>query len=139
MNKSKRVFMNWIDASFLQTLGIKPVAGRLFSTEFPADTSFRMILNEEAIKQIGFKNEQDAIGKKVLIDWQGETYRWEIVGVVKDFHFMDLHSAIEPYGFQLNNSPQFNYLIAHAKANNMGSVLQSIGKNMETIKSKRTF
>ena len=31
--------MNWVDESFLQTLGIKPVAGRLFSKEFPADTN----------------------------------------------------------------------------------------------------
>lgn len=126
MNKAKRVFMNWVDESFLQTLGIKPVAGRLFSKEFPADTSFRMILNQEAIKQIGFKNEQDAIGKSVWIDWQGESYRWEIVGVVKNFHFKDLHSEIEPYGFQLNNRPQYNYLIAHAKADNISNVLTSI-------------
>ena len=30
---------------------------------------------------------KDAIGKNVLFDWEGETYRYEIVGVVKDFHF----------------------------------------------------
>ena len=72
MAASKRTYMNWVDESFLQTLGIKPIAGRLFSGEFPADTSFRMILNEQAIKKVGFKNPQDAIGKKVSIDWQGK-------------------------------------------------------------------
>ena len=30
MNAAKRTFMNWVDASFLQTLGIKTAAGRLF-------------------------------------------------------------------------------------------------------------
>ena len=50
-----------------------------------------MILNEEAIKKIGFKNNEDAVGKNVSIDWQGQTYRWEVIGVVKDFHFVDLH------------------------------------------------
>jgi putative ABC transport system permease protein len=84
-----------------------------------------MILNEQAIKEIGFKNAEDATGKNVVIDWQGQTYRWEIIGVVKDFHFKDLHSAIEPYGFQLNNVPQFNYLIAHARTKNIGQVLGS--------------
>jgi len=139
MNNAKLVFMNWVDESFLQTLGIKPVAGRLFSKEFPADTNARMILNQEAIKQIGFRNDQDAIGKSVVIDWQGESYRWEIIGVVNNFHFKDLHSEIEPYGFQLNNRPQYNYLIAHAKADNTGSVLASIGNVWSRLNHNEPF
>jgi len=139
MNSAKRTFMNWIDASFLQTLGIKIAAGRLFSPEFPADTNLRMILNEEAITKIGFKNAQDAVGKKVGIDWQGETYWWEIVGVVKNFHFVDLHSAIEPYGFQLNNRQSFNYLVAHVKTNSMGSALASIGKSWKQLNPNEPF
>jgi len=139
MKSSKRTFMNWVDESFLQTLGIKPLAGRLFSAEFPADTSFRMILNEEAIKKLGFKNAVDAIGKNVAIDWQGQNYRWEIIGVVKDFHFVDLHTPIEPYGFQLNNQPQYNYLVAHAKTNDMGSVLQSIGNTWHQLNPNEPF
>ena len=139
MAASKRTYMNWVDESFLQTLGIKPIAGRLFSAEFPADTSFRMILNEQAIKKVGFKNAQDAIGKKVSIDWQGQNYRWEVIGVVSDFHFVDLHTVIEPYGFQLNNQPQYNYLVAHAKTNNMGSVLQSISNTWHQLNPNEPF
>jgi len=139
MNSAKRTFMNWVDASFLQTLGIKTAAGRLFSPGYPADTNLRMILNEEAIRKIGFKNNQDAVGKNVSMDWQGQTYRWEIVGVVKDFHFVDLHSTIEPYGFQLINNQSFNYLVAHAKTNNMGSVLQSIAKTWKQLNPNEPF
>ena len=43
MNDSKRVFMNWVDESFLQTLSIKAANGRLFSKDFPADTNSRII------------------------------------------------------------------------------------------------
>jgi putative ABC transport system permease protein len=139
MTASKRTFMNWVDESFLQTLGIKPVAGRLFSAEFPGDTSLRMILNEEAVDKIGFKNAADAIGKNVAIDWQGETYRWQIVGVVKNFHFVDLHEAIEPYGFQLNNQPQYNYLVAHAQTNDLGNVLQSIQNTWKKLNPNEPF
>jgi len=139
MNNSKRVFTNWVDESFLQTLGIKPVAGRLFSKEFPADTNNRIILNEEAVKQIGFKNAQDATGKNVLIDWQGQIYHWEIIGVVKDFHFKDLHSPIEPYGFQLNNVPQYNYLVAHAKTADIKSVLQFVRETWHKLNPNEPF
>ena len=106
VNDAKDVHTNWVDESLLQTLDIKPVAGRLFSKDFPSDTSSRMILNEEAIKQIGFKSPQEAIGSKVYFDWRGQNYSWTIIGVVKDFHFQDLHVPIAPYAFQLNNQPQ---------------------------------
>lgn len=125
MNESKRVYMNWIDDSFLQTLDIKPVKGRLFSKEFPSDTSFRLILNETGVKQLGFSSADDAIGKFAVVDWQGQTYRYEIVGVTKDFHFQNLHLPIEPYGFQLNNVPQFNYMMAHVNGD-LGSALKTI-------------
>jgi putative ABC transport system permease protein len=139
MNAAKKVFMNWIDGSFLQTLGIKPVAGRLFSNDFPADTSYRMILNEKAIKEMGFTNAAEAIGKDVLIDWQDSTYSWEIIGVVKDFHFMDLHSEIKPYGFQLNNLPQYNYFIAHGKPGNIPGMLETLRQSWQQLNPNEPF
>ena len=73
MNESKRVFMNWVDDSFLQTLDIKTAKGRLFSKAFPADTNSRMILNETAMKQLGFDTlRKRHSGKFAGIDWQGE-------------------------------------------------------------------
>jgi putative ABC transport system permease protein len=125
INNSKRFFMNWVDEGFLTTLGIRPLAGRVFSKDFPGDTSFRMVVNMEGVKELGFSSAQQAIGKKLLVDWHGQTYRWEIIGVVNDFHFKDLHSKIEPYGFQLNNVSQYNYIIAHAKGD-VSATLKSV-------------
>jgi len=126
MDDAKDVHTNWVDETFLQTLKISPLAGRMFSKEFPADTNFRMIVNEKAIKELGFGTAQNAIGKRVTLNWRGETYNWTIIGVVKDFHFQDLHVAIEPYAFQLNTPPLYNYLIVHAKAADISSALRTI-------------
>ena len=139
MNESKRVFMNWVDDSFLQTLDIKTAKGRLFSGAFPADTNARMILNETAIRQLGFGTAENAIGKHAMIDWQGETYRYEIVGVTKDFHFQDFHMPIEPYGFQLNNRPQFNYMIAHAKQGDIKATLASLEEAWHQLNPNEPF
>ncbi|HYE53791.1 MAG TPA: ABC transporter permease [Chitinophagaceae bacterium] len=139
MSESKRVFMNWVDDSFLQTLGIKPVKGRLFSPEFPSDTSFRIILNETAIQQIGFASGDEALGRYVMVDWQGQTYRYEIVGIVKDFHFQALHLPIEPYGFQLNNVPQFNYIVANAKPGNIQETVKSIESTWRKLNPNEPF
>jgi len=127
MNEAKRTRMNWVDAGYLKTLNMKPVAGRLFSEEFTNDTSYRMILNETGVKDIGFANAQEAVNKKVYFDYQGTQYGFEVIGVVKDFHFEDLHLPITPYGYQLNNTnTSYNYMVVHAKPGDMGSLLKSV-------------
>ena len=111
---AKLVHTNVIDENLLQTLDVKPIAGRLFSEQFPSDTNNCIVLNQEAIKQIGFPSAQKAIGGKLFFEWRGESYSYTVIGVVKDFHFQDLHVPIAPYGFFLNNRPYYNYVIVHA-------------------------
>ena len=128
MQLAKRCRINYVDENYLQTLNLKPVAGRLFSKEFPADTGYRIILNENAIKEIGFASAEKSVGQKVYFDFQGKNYGFEIVGVVKDFHFEDLHLPITPYGFQLPSLkfPNYNYMMVHTKTGDMKQILTSI-------------
>ncbi|MEP6949353.1 MAG: ABC transporter permease [Ginsengibacter sp.] len=139
VDDAKDVHTNWVDDSFLQTLEIKIASGRLFSKDFPSDTSSRIIFNEEAVKQIGFKSPQEAIGKKVYFDWRGQSYSWTIIGVVKDFHFQDLHVPITPYAFQLNNQPNYNYLIIHAKSADISSLLKSVQASWHKLNPNEPF
>ncbi len=108
--------INRVDADFMTTLGIEPVAGRLFSPSFPSDTAFKMVVNETAIRKYGFPSASEAIGQQVMVTWQGQEYRYEIVGVTKDFHFESLHDPIEPLAFQLDGGQNSAYLVAHARA-----------------------
>jgi len=139
VNDEKDVHTNWVDESLLQTLGITPIAGRLFSKDFPSDTSSRIILNKEAIKQLGFTSPQEAVGGRVKFDWRGETYTWTIIGVVKNFHFQDLHVPISPYAFQLNNRPFYNYVIVHANAKDINSLLSSIKTTWHKLNPNEPF
>jgi len=111
----------------------------LFREDFLADTNFRVILNESAIKKLGFPSAQNAVGKKVYFDWQGKNYGFDIIGVVKDFHYENLHLPITPYAFQLNNVPEYNYLIVHAKTANMQSLLTTIGNIWHKLNPTEPF
>ena len=125
-DQTKTVFINRVDETFLNTLGIQTVAGRLFSKDFPADTLDRIILNEQAVKSFGFLSPQDAVGKNIAAQRDGEVL-FQIVGVVKDFHFKGLHSTIESYGFlRSRTTNSFNYLIAHIKGEKTEAALSSI-------------
>jgi putative ABC transport system permease protein len=137
--QARLVRTNVIDETLLQTLEIKPIAGRLFSEQFPGDTNNNIIVNEEAIKQIGFSTPEKAIGSRVYFDWRGESYGYSIVGVIKNFHFQDLRVPIEPYGFFLNNRPFFNYLIVHANTPDIKSLLSGIESSWNKLNPNEPF
>lgn len=139
MEQGKDIRMNYVDTRFLQTLDIQPVAGRLFSDDFPTDTAQAIILNEKGINELGFPSPQEAIGKKLYFDFQGKNYNFHIVGVVKDFHYEDLHLPITPYGFQLSLDPRYNYMIVHAKPGNINNILASIKNSWHNLNPSEPF
>ena len=125
-DQTRDVVINHIDNSFLQTLGVQLVAGRLFSRDFPADTANKIIINQQAVKVFGFASAQDAIGKNITAKFGDEPTYFPIVGVVKDFHFEGLQSQIKPFGFLLNRRSDYNYLVAHIKEGNVKGVVTRI-------------
>lgn len=139
MNDAKRTRVNFVDNSFLQTLNIQPVAGRIFSEAFPGDTSFRIVLNETAVKEIGFPSPSASVGKKVYFDFNGQNYGFEIIGVVKDFHYQDLHVPITPFAFQLNDGGNYNYMVVHAAAAGFSTVLATIKNEWAKLNPAEPF
>src|SRR5262249_11297964 len=71
--------------------------------------------------------------------WRGQTYSWTVIGVVKDFHYQDLHIAISPYGFQLNSRPYYNYIMVHSKNGHVASLLKSIEKSWHKLNPNEPF
>ena len=134
---AKRARMNYVDFEYMKTLGLQTVAGRLFSKEFLADSD-RMVLNESAVKALGFASPEAAIGKKVHNNFQQNTYTNEIVGVVKDFHFEDLHLPITPYAFRLNGGSN-SYLLVHARAGEPGPLLTALGAAWHKLNPNEPF
>lgn len=128
MDNSKTVYINMVDNSFLQTLNVHLVAGRLFSNQFISDTLHSFVINEKAVSEFGLGSPQNAIGKWLAFDWDGQQIRFTVIGVVKDFHFKDLHDAIEPFAFRYYNDANggFNYMIARSNGKNIGSALSAI-------------
>ncbi len=91
------------DERFLPTLGIKMKYGRNFSVDNPGDSS-RVILNEAAIRRIGWNLDESVIGKKIKSPGGGAV-EFEVVGVVADFNYWSLQSNIEPMGiFHIKSS-----------------------------------
>jgi putative ABC transport system permease protein len=88
------VHYNIIDYDFIETFKIEMIEGRSPSKEFSDIENFGVVLNEEAIKQMGLEN---PVGKSYST-WGMEG---SIVGIMKDFHFKSLHNPIEPMMFMV--------------------------------------
>ncbi|MBS1660944.1 MAG: ABC transporter permease, partial [Bacteroidetes bacterium] len=70
----------FVDFDYLPQYQMKIIAGRAFSRDFGADTTHSMVLNEAAVKLLGYHTPQEAIGRKFQ-QWGREG---QIIGVVKD-------------------------------------------------------
>jgi putative ABC transport system permease protein len=79
------------DEDFIPAYGIKIVAGRNFSKDYGMDTS-SFLINETAVKALGLKSNENAIGKQ----FQYGDRKGTIAGVFNDFNFESLHQRIIP-------------------------------------------
>ena len=115
--------VNSIDYDYMNHFGVKLVAGRYFSEDFPSDFPNTMIINEKMVRSLGFKNAHDALGKSYFISLNG--YKPEVVGVVKDFNSSSLHNEITSQVF-MTNPDWFKEFIVKVKSANMPSTINSL-------------
>jgi putative ABC transport system permease protein len=94
---------------FIKAFDIPLVAGRDYSEDIHTDDSLALLVNETFVRQMGWKSNEEAIGKK--FDTRSNRM---IVGVVKDFNFASRHQPIHPLVLKLNTHDQaFDVLIKY--------------------------
>jgi putative ABC transport system permease protein len=84
-----------ISIGYISLYKIKLLAGRDFTyTDFNPNFGklHNIILNESAIKLLGYSSPQDAIGKTMI---RGQK-KWDIVGVINNYHQKSLRYPVEP-------------------------------------------
>jgi len=88
-----------VDPDFFDLYHIPLLAGRKFQTsDYNPDWNrlHHIVLNESAVKLLGFPNVEKSIGEKIHIFDKV----WEVIGIVADFHQQSLHNPVEPIVFQ---------------------------------------
>jgi len=89
-NAQITIHYNVVTIGYLDTLKMEVIEGRGFSEEISSDRNGAALLNEEAVKEMGFEN---PVGEMITIYG---TRKLRVIGVLRNFHFRPVHKKIEP-------------------------------------------
>ena len=78
--------------NFLKVMGMQLASGRDFSKRLLTDIGASVVVNEAMVKKMGW---DEPLGKRLQF---GQLSR--VIGVVKNFNFMSLHTLVEPFFLQ---------------------------------------
>ncbi|MBA4852995.1 ABC transporter permease [Emticicia sp. BO119] len=121
-----------VDGNFLSLLKIPIIKGRNFSSAFPSDSTKAVLVNESFVKKAGWKN---PLGQ--IVDfWYNENDKYQVVGVVKDYHFRDLNREIGPQLFTMKPKNPYGRMYIKIKP---GTETTSLAHIEETFKELFPF
>lgn len=124
-----------IDEEFFNTYGIKVIAGRNFSKEIRSDDSLAFVINEAAVRALGWKSNEEGVGK----DFSYGGTRGKLIGVVNDFHFESLHQEVTPMIFVPIEQAGANYLTVKISSSEMKQGLSHLEKLWKSMLPGRPF
>jgi len=119
-----------VDYDYLKTLNLRLVAGRDFSKSISTDKDAAFIINETAVRELGFGDPQKAIGQRLL--W----HTWDakdpdsmkdgrVIGVVKDFNYKSLYDKMEVAIIQIY-PPAYWKVAVKLKTANLQSAINQV-------------
>jgi putative ABC transport system permease protein len=109
------------DENYARAYGIPMKAGRYY--EQLSDSSY-VVINETAVKALGWKNAEDAIAKRVRLSG---TSAAQVIGVTRDFHFGSMKQQIQPaINFHVATWKAFRYLSFKLKPGNISNSIRAL-------------
>jgi len=121
-----------VDEDYINTLGIKLIAGRNFSNQMASDSS-ALIVNEAFVKRFGFK---DPLNKTVYRFSFG-LQAFHIVGVMKDFNFSSLRDQIKPVALVYNEDR--GAVTARVNTANLSGLISQIENKWKNLSPNQQF
>lgn len=98
LSEVKLVQMFAVDYDYLPLYSPEIRCGRVFSEAY-GDELNKVVLNEEAVRLLGYPSPEDALGKQLAMEVLEEPL--EVVGVVKNYHQQSLAEPYKPILFFL--------------------------------------
>lgn len=124
-----KAYLLSVDRGFVETFGLKIVAGRNFQAE-DRDSVNAVLVNEAFVSHMGW---HDGTGQRILGYNRRGLTEPEVIGVVKDFHFQSLENEIQPMIITINPQESLNNMMVRMSTANIGTQVADITKQWKTL------
>ncbi len=121
------------DYDFLETYGVKLVAGRTFRKDVASDPLESYIVNESAIKEFNWESPEAALGKAINIEGK----QGKVIGVVEDFNFTPLTAAISALVVDIR--PSYSFLSISLLNDNTQENIELLRSTWNELFPEKTF
>jgi putative ABC transport system permease protein len=132
----QQVTMNslFVDHDAVTAMGLELKTGRNFSLAHPTDIMQAFILNETAVRLLGWT--ESPLDKQLNLG----NLPGRVIGVVKDFHLKSLHDPIEPLFLHLVPNPDpLHYMAVKIRPDNVSRTLAFIEEAWRRIYPQAPF
>lgn len=126
------VFYNGISPDYFETVNTALLTGRNLS----ANDSTQIVVNKATIDAFNIPLES-AAGARLIQTYEGEEQEFEIVGVVQNYHFATLKTAIAPILNFVDNSP--GWLVLKANTSDYKRLLANLEKVWKATEKSAPF
>lgn len=129
----------FVDEHYLQTFNIKLIAGRDLQHSDKvklndSSNTYNVVVNDKAVKTLGFQNPNEALGKKILVNDKDNA---TIVGVTADFNNASLQQDITPV-LMFNCADWVGMASIEMNTANIGNI-KAIQKSWQTLYPENIF
>lgn len=122
-----------VDHDFIKNYDLQVLNGRAFDAARPSDST-GVILNEAAVKQLGFESNEAAVGQKVWLETL-EKQPNLVIGVVKNYHQQSLQQNYTPVILFMDRGLQWiptKYYSIKFNGENSQQVIAAVKQNWAT-------
>lgn len=120
--------MKHIDEDYLPLFQVPVVKGRNFSKAMVSDSATSVLVNEEFAKQAGWKK---PIGQ--VVDFFYNKKKYNVVGIVKDYHFLSLTEKIPPMLYTMKPDYPWGNVFVKISDKNKSESLHLIQKEFKAL------
>ena len=136
-NKELHMRQAVTDAGLIPTYQIKLIEGRNFNNVPESKEHNNVIINKTAMNAFGW---QHAVGKQIKSRGSsGEIFT--VIGVMEDFHYLDLTRNIDPLVHRYGDEQQlgYSYLSLRIDPKHTNSIIQQLQDEFNDMPSRRQF
>lgn len=127
-DKEKSFNIKYVDENYFSLFRIPLISGRNFSSDFPSDTSESVIVNEAFVKSAGWNK---PLGE--VVDFFYHNQKFKVIGVIRDYHFVDLKEKVGPQLFTMATGHSFGQVYVRLQPGQTTSALAHLERTVKQL------